>query len=160
MNIQVASNFERLIFDASKPFKLEGKIASAMHEFERTNTLKLDQSIHQHIKQDFTAYQVSDEQTLQTIAQIFTQTGEILDPHTAIGIEATNQFIASKNYQQEPVITLATAHPAKFPDAVLQAKLTQPQLPNFLQNLFDLPEKYQVINNNIEEVKTYINSQI
>jgi threonine synthase len=160
MNIQVASNFERLIFDASKPFKLEGKIASAMHEFERTNTLKLDQSIHQHIKQDFTAYQVSDEQTLQTISQIFTQTGEILDPHTAIGIEATNQFIASKNYQQEPVITLATAHPAKFPDAVLQAKLTQPQLPNFLQNLFDLPEKYQVINNNIEEVKTYINSQI
>ena len=159
MNIQVASNFERLIFDVAKTHKLENSIFSAMQEFERTNILKLNPEIQKSITADFVGFEVSDSATIATILQAYQQTGEVLDPHTAIGFEAALQFIKSKHYKQEPVITLATAHPAKFPDAILQAKMPEPKLPNCLQNLFDLPEKYTILENNLEVVKQFIASK-
>jgi len=159
MNIQVASNFERLIFDVAKTYKLENSIALAMQDFERINILKINPEIQKSIATDFIGYEVSDSATIAAIIQAHQQTGEVLDPHTAIGFEASLQFIKSKYYKQEPVITLATAHPAKFPDAILQAKMPEPKLPNFLQNLFDLPEKYTILENNLELVKQFIASK-
>jgi threonine synthase len=159
MNIQVASNFERLIFDVAKTYKLENSIALAMQDFERINILKINPEIQKSIATDFIGYEVSDSATIAAIIQAHQQTGEVLDPHTAIGFEASLQFIKSKHYKQEPVITLATAHPAKFPDAILQAKMPEPKLPNFLQNLFDLPEKYTILENNLELVKQFIASK-
>jgi len=159
MNIQVASNFERLIFDVAKTHKLENSIGLAMQEFERTNHLKLNETIQRTISADFVGFEVSDATTISAIQQAYQQTSEVLDPHTAIGFEATLQFMNSKHYKKEPVITLATAHPAKFPDAILQAKMPEPKLPNFLHNLFDLPEKYTVLDNNLEEVKQFIASK-
>ena len=159
MNIQVASNFERLIFDVAKTRKLENSIALAMQDFERTNILKINSEIHKSITDDFIGFEVSDSATLAAILQAYQQTSELLDPHTAIGFEATLQFMKTAHYKQEPVITLATAHPAKFPDAILQAKMPEPKLPNFLQNLFDLPEKYTILENNLETVKQFIASK-
>jgi threonine synthase len=159
MNIQVASNFERLIFDVAKSRKLENSIGVAMQEFERTNTLTLNEEIHKAISQDFIGFNISDEATILSIQQAYIQTSEVLDPHTAIGFESSLQFINSKHYTQEPIVTLATAHPAKFPDAIVQAKMPEPKLPHFLQNLFEMPEKYDILENSLEAVKQFIASK-
>ncbi len=160
MNIQVASNFERLLFDAHKANKIEHKLADLMHEFNRTGILNIENQVHQFIKKDFCAYKIDDEKTIASIQKYFQKTGEILDPHTAIGTIATEQFFHNPEYRGEIVVTLATAHPAKFPEAVKQAGINCVALPNFLKDLFTLQEKFTVLNNNLEEVKNFISSKI
>jgi threonine synthase len=160
MNIQVSSNFERLLFDAYKEQKSEEKIAEMMKEFERVGALKADYEILQNIKKDFDSYAVDDEKTAQKISEVFTQTGEILDPHTAIGVAASNKFVTSQNYRGELVVTLATAHPAKFPEAVIAATGKNPELPNFMKDLFSREEKMTVIEKNIDAVKQFISARI
>jgi len=160
MNIQVASNFERLIFDSLKTHKIENKTPEIIHEFIRTGSLKLPDEIHKTIKKDFCAYKIDDEQTILSIKKYFEKTHEILDPHTAIGTIASEQFIASPHYRGESVITLATAHPAKFPSAIESAEIPQPQLPRFLNDLFIRPERFSVLENNLEIVKNFISNKI
>jgi len=160
MNIQVASNFERLLYDAHKANKQEQKLPDLMHEFNRTGILNIENQVHQFIKKDFCAYKIDDEKTITSIQKYFQQTGEILDPHTAIGTIATEQFFHNPEYRGEIVVTLATAHPAKFPEAVKQAGINCVALPNFLKDLFTLQEKFTVLNNNLEEVKNFISSKI
>jgi threonine synthase len=160
MNIQVASNFERLLFDTYRNLKQENKFADLMHEFERIHELKVSSEIHKKIQENFLAYSISDEKTKQAIKKFYEQTGEILDPHTAIGAIASEEFIASKNYQGEIVITLATAHSAKFPDAVISSKVGEPKLPNFLSDLHSKKEKFDVIKNHLETVKNYISLRV
>ncbi len=156
MNIQVASNFERLLFDNYRHFKQDHKLAEIMHEFERTQILKVDDEIHKKIQQDFLAYSIDDEKTKNAIKKFYDETGEILDPHTAIGAIASEEFIASKNYQGEIVVTLATAHSAKFPDAVISADVPKPKLPNFLSDLLSKKERFEVIKNHLDSIKDYI----
>jgi threonine synthase len=160
MNIQVSSNFERLIFDSHKERKLEEKVPLLMHEFEKTGILKIDEEVLKNIRQNFDAYSVDDATTQKTIKEFFEKTGEILDPHTAIGAHAAQKFIAGKNYAGELVVTLATAHPAKFPDAVIAAGSPEPALPNFLKNLTSRKEKFEVIENNVELVKKFISARV
>ncbi len=160
MNIQVSSNFERLLFDAYKAQKLENKMPELMKEFERTGFLSVDAEIMQNIKKDFSSYAFDDEQTLTTIKEIFAQTSELLDPHTAIGVAASKQFIKEQRYEGELVVTLATAHPAKFPDAVVQATKKHPDLPNFLKDLFARSEKMEILQNDVESVKQFISQKI
>lgn len=160
MNIQVSSNFERLLFDAHKEQKSENKMPELMHEFERTGALKVSDEILKNIQKDFSAFCVDDETTKKTIKNIFDKTGEILDPHTAIGVCASQEFIASKNYDGELVVTLATAHPAKFPDAVIDSGAPKPALPNFLKNLFKDEEKFEVIDNNLDSVQKFISNRV
>ena len=114
----------------------------------------------QNIKKDLDSYAVDDEKTAQKISEVFTQTGEILDPHTAIGVAASNKFVTSQNYRGELVVTLATAHPAKFPEAVIAATGKNPELPNFMKDLFSREEKMTVIEKNIDAVKQFISARI
>lgn len=160
MNIQVASNFERLLFDSYRNFKKDLKVNELMHEFERTHLLKVSDEVHKKIQQDFSAYCIDDDLTGQTLKKYFDKTSEILDPHTAIGVCATEKFMASENYQGEIVITLATAHPAKFSDAVEKSIAQKPQLPNFLNDLMNKKEQFEVIINNLETVKNYITQRV
>lgn len=160
MNIQIASNFERLLFDTHRFFKQEHKIASMMQEFERTHKLNVGDDIHKKIQQDFTAYCIDDNITKKAIFDFYQQTGEILDPHTAIGAVASQKFMASTDYQGEIVVTLATAHPAKFPDAITTSNVAKPNLPNFLKDLLSKEEKFTVIQNNLETVKNFITKNI
>ena len=160
MNIQVASNFERLLFDSYKTHKIEHEVFGLMNEFNRSGILKIDNLIHKTIIKDFDAFKINDEETLHSIEKFYHKSGEVLDPHTAIGALACEKYMASTDYIQEPVITLATAHPAKFPEAIAKTSIKEAKLPNFLQNLFDLPERYTILGNNLEEVKKFISSQI
>jgi threonine synthase len=160
MNIQVSSNFERLLFDTHRIHKMENKMPELMANFEKLGALKVEDEILKTIRQDFDSYSVDDEATKKTITEFFIKTGEILDPHTAIGVYAAEEFMAGKNYCDELVITLATAHPAKFPDAVISAGVSEPKLPNFLKTLFELEEKFTIIENNLDAVKEFIADKI
>ena len=160
MNIQVSSNFERLLFDAHKEQKLEENLPILMKEFERTHSLKVNEKILKNIQKDFDSYAVDDQKTEQTISETFEKTGEIIDPHTAIGVKAAQEFIASKNYNGELVVIMATAHPAKFPDAVIAAKAPNPVLPIFLKDLFEKKERFEIIENNLDAVKKFISKMI
>ena len=160
MNIQVSSNFERLLFDAYKTIGNPKGLANLMKEFEATGSLKVEPQILENIKRDFISYSVTDSETCDVIKKLYDQTGETIDPHTAVGISATNQYIQSKDYEKEPVITLATAHPAKFPEAIEKAELEPAKLPKFLSNLMTKKEKMIILENNFDDIKDFILQKI
>ncbi len=160
MNIQVSSNFERLLFDAYKEEKSEEKLAELMKEFERVGSLKADAEVLKKIKIDFDSYAFSDDETLTKIGEIFHRTGEVLDPHSAIGVAASNEFVKNKSYDGELVVTLATAHPAKFPESVIEATGKTPELPSFMSDLFSTTERMEIIINNVDSVKKFISEKI
>ena len=160
MNIQVASNFERLIYDALKAQKIEQKTPELINNFSRTGSLEMPSEVHQSIKKDFCAYKINDAQTIDAIKKYFHETHEILDQHTAIGTLASEKFMQHKDYRGEPIITLATAHPAKFPSANIEAKIPPAKLPNFLSDLFERKEQFTILDNNLEIVKKFISAKI
>ena len=160
MNIQVSSNFERLIFDTHKTQGLEKNMPKLMSEFERNGSLDIADNIWKNIKKDFTAYAATDEQTKEVMKNVFSETAEVLDPHSAIGIFASREFIKSDEYNGETVVTLATAHPAKFPDAVIDSGIPSPELPKFLEGLFSDKEKFEIIGNDINLVKEFITKRV
>lgn len=153
MDIQVSSNFERLLFD------LYGKDANAIHglmgSLKQSGSFALSAEAHQSLKKEFKAHAVDDETTLKTIRELYESTGEILDPHTAVGVKAARETARESG---SPVVTLATAHPAKFPDAVEKAIGIRPALPPHLADLFEKKEKTQSLPADAELVKSYIQS--
>ncbi|MCE3254760.1 MAG: thrC [Rickettsiaceae bacterium] len=160
MNIQVSSNFERLLFDYYKTAGKSEKLADLMKEFEKTGTLKADEEILENIRKDFESYSISDQNTCELIKQLHQETGETIDPHSIVGVGAARKYIESKNYSGEPVVILATAHPAKFPEAIEKAGLSPAKLPEFLSGLMDKKERMVVLENNIDDVKSFIYEKI
>jgi len=160
MNIQVSSNFERLLFDTYKTQRSEEKLPELMAEFERTGFLKVSDEVLRIIQKDFEAFSCDDENTKKIINEIFKNTGKTLDPHSAIGVYAAHKFFEGKNHNNEFVVSLATAHPAKFPEAVVSAGAPEPKLPTFLKDLMTREENFSVIKNNLEEVKQFIAERI
>lgn len=160
MNIQVSSNFERLLFDFYKTNGNAKELAVLMKEFERTGSLKVDPQILKSIKQEFASFSIDDEETCKLIKELYKETGETIDPHSVIGIGAGRKYIASSDYDGEPVITLATAHPAKFPEAITKASLQSAQLPEFLSGLMTKKEKMVILENNLDEIKEFISERI
>ncbi len=160
MNIQVSSNFERLLFDIHKDLKSEKKLAKLMQNFEQTGALKVEEEILERIKKTFAAYAIDDAETKKTIAKTYHETAEIVDPHTAIAIAASKKFMQSNLYEGEFVVNLATAHPAKFPDAITDSGAPQPLLPSFLQDLFTRKERYEILANDLSLVTNFIAKNI
>ena len=160
MNIQVSSNFERLLFNAYQDSGNPKELSILMKEFERTGSLKVEPQILVKIRKDFDSYSIDDEATCQLMKQIHFETGETLDPHTAIGIGASRKYMEGKEYDGEPVVTLATAHPAKFPEAIEKAGIEPAKLPLFLSDLMNKEEKMVVLENNLDEVKNFISKTI
>lgn len=159
MNIQVSSNFERLLYDSHKEHKLESEMPQLMTNFEKTGSLKVADNVLKSIQDNFCSFAADDETTKKQIKTSYDNTGEIIDPHSAIGIFAAEEFSKTKDYKQELIVTLATAHPAKFPDAVIDAKAPKPTLPHFLKNLFEEKEQFEILDNNLDEVKKFIGSR-
>ncbi len=157
MDIQVSSNFERLLFD------LHGRdgnqLRHLMQCFRAEQSLTLAPAIHAKLKAEFDAYAVTDAETTAAIRSIFEQTEEILDPHTAVGVAATRRYRA-EHAGHEPVITLATAHPAKFPDAVKAATGLHPALPPHMADLFERNERFTSLDNSAEAVQKFIESML
>jgi threonine synthase len=151
MDIMVSSNFERLLFD------LHGRDGHAVKELLE-NASKGPVSIEdyrwKHARQLFDSDAVDDKATCETIREVFDQNEYLLDPHTAIGVRAARNC---RRDSSVPMITLGTAHPAKFPDAIAEAGLTiKPQLPLHMADLFEREERYTVLDNDKAKVQDFM----
>jgi threonine synthase len=141
MDIQVSSNFERLLWEASGR---DGEaVADLIAELRSTGRVEVPKRWRDYISADFDGVRLDDDGTLAEIARIHEQTEQLIDPHTAVGTHAA----AGLDRSTTPVITLGTADPAKFPDAVEQATGHRPELPPRLAEILGRPEHYDVIGN-------------
>jgi threonine synthase len=155
MDIQVASNFERALFEASgrDPVWLSG----AMDAFARDRKLPLPPKVLGDLRARYSAARCDDQQTLETIRRVHTQTGRLVDPHTAVGLHAAYQM---RETGAGPWVVLATADPAKFPDAVQRATGTIPPLPQRLAGLYEGLEKFTVLGNDKALVRAHIEAKL
>jgi threonine synthase len=153
MDIQVSSNFERLLFE------MNGRDGSAtagqLERFRASGSLAVDDATFEHwIAPTFRAGRASDHDTLATMRQVFESTGMQIDPHTAVGVKAAREHME----EGVPMLTLATAHPAKFPDAVERATGLRPVLPEHLSDLLDRPERTVDLPNDLAAVEDFVAS--
>jgi threonine synthase len=136
MDIQVSSNFERVLFYAYGQDAVE--VTNLMTAL-KTGGFALRQDAYNFLRQTFASGDCSERATLDTISQTFATTGEVLCPHSAVGVHVANDHLCDM-----PMITLATAHPAKFPDAVERATGQPPLLPLRMGDLFNRPERERI----------------
>lgn len=149
MDIQIASNFERYLY------YLYGEDAQrtslVMQKFAYTKKLIFSEEELKRVQRDFLSRSVNQEETLQTIKEFYTETGYLLDPHTAVGVRAGLTFI-----DERPMICLATAHPAKFPEVVSEAIGQSFSLPEEIERLKSQPQKFEVLEKDKEAVRNYL----
>ncbi|TBR43506.1 threonine synthase [Marinomonas agarivorans] len=150
MDIMVSSNFERLLFDA---YGRDGESVKALMAQFNSGGVELEAKAWNFINSHFDSYKVDDKRTCEVIAQVFAETEYLLDPHTAIGLESARACWRDKSV---PMITLATAHPVKFPAAVEKAGCETPVLPDHMQDLFERQESYEVLANDLEQVQAFV----
>ncbi len=151
MDIQVSSNFERLLFDL---YDRRGPaVAETMTRFRDKGVYEVGGNAMEAARKLFSAYRLSDPQTLAMIAEVRKRTGEIVDPHSAIGIAGPWKH---RQVGSEPTVVLATAHPAKFPDAVEQAIGLRPGLPAALADLFAREERCAALPNQAAALQAYM----
>lgn len=150
MDIVVSSNFERLLFDV---YDRDGAVLADLMTRMSSETVELDAERMARVRELFDSYAVSDDVTCQTIREVHDESGYLLDPHTAIGVRAAR---ACRRNPQHPMITLGTAHPVKFADAVRKAGLETPALPHHLTGLFEREERCDVLENKLEALQSYV----
>jgi threonine synthase len=150
MDIQISSNFERLLFEANG--RDASKVRAAMESLKQSNGFSISEEAQKFIKKDFRAGRASEKQVAETIRKTLADTGYLLDPHTAIGA-----FVAEKNERpSSPMVTLATAHPAKFPAAVKSASGIDPALPTWLAGLMTREERFDILDPELKAVESFI----
>ncbi|WP_396589415.1 threonine synthase [Bermanella sp. R86510] len=152
MDIAVSSNFERLLFDL---YDRDGKVlANLMARMTaKEDGVSLQEDKLAKARQIFDSYACDETQTVETMQTVFEETGYLLDPHTAIGVKAARE---TRRNPHIPMITLGTAHPVKFEDAVKQAGFTMPELPHHLTDLMDREERFHVLKADLKEVQAFI----
>jgi threonine synthase len=151
MDIVVSSNFERLLFDC---YDRDGAaIAQLMAQLQNSD-VSISDAAFANVHKLFDSYTVNDQQTIKTIADVFDKTQYLLDPHSAVGVESAR---AVRRRNDIPMVTLATAHPAKFPDAVMAAGYPhKPDLPHHMEDLFEREERFQVLPNDLSVVQEFV----
>ncbi|HEV8078735.1 MAG TPA: threonine synthase [Marinobacter sp.] len=151
MDIMVSSNFERLLFDLHGR---DGHAVKTLLEDATKGPVSIDDFRWKQARSLFDSSAVSDKDTCDTIREVFQQNEYLLDPHTAIGVHAAR---SCRRDASIPMITLGTAHPAKFPDAVAASGVNaKPELPAHMADLFEREEAYTVLDNNIADVQGFI----
>jgi threonine synthase len=135
MDIQVSSNFERALFDAYG--RDAGAVSQLMDELTADKGFSISQGALQMLRDTFTSGRASENETSAMMSEIYHATGEVLCPHSAVGVKVARENLAGAS----PMVTLATAHPAKFPDAVEAAIGQRPALPSRMADLYDRPER-------------------
>jgi len=155
MDITVSSNFERLMFD------LYDRDAAAIDHLMRdfsSGAVQLSDAAMMQARSLFSSHCVSDDDTAAEIAEVWSRCGYLLDPHSAIGTRAAR---VCRREASQPMVTLATAHPAKFPEAVLRSGVaTHPELPPHLADLFDREERFVVLPNDLAQVQEHMASHL
>ena len=153
MDIQIASNFERLIYDLNDCD--DAQTINAMNDIREKGKYTIDQERLNKINTDFLSSKMSEEEVLETIKKVYDKFDIVLDPHSAIGYGAFDKVNLSGNN-----IVLATAHPCKFPDAIKNAINLKAELPKELMYIMSEKENYDIIDNNIDKVKQHIKERI
>ena len=153
MDIQIASNFERLIYDLNDCD--DDKTISVMKDIREKGKYIIDQERLNKINTDFLSSKMSEEEVLETIKKVHEKFDIVLDPHSAIGYGAFDKVNLSGNN-----IVLATAHPCKFPDAIKNAINLKAELPKELMYILSEKENFDIIDNNIDKVKQHIKERI
>ena len=151
MDIQVSSNLERLLFEL---IGHDGpRIAELMAQFRGEGTVTFPPELLGAVSESFSGSRWSDEETLAEMRATFEATGRVVDPHTAVGLAAAR---SAPRDPDVPMVVLATAHPAKFPDAVEEAVGVRPALPAHLSDLFDRTEHVDELPNDLSAVQAYV----
>jgi threonine synthase len=152
MDIQVSSNFERLLFEA---YGRDGAaVRRLMASLAQSRAFAIAPEPLARIRQDFAAEAVGENAVVAEIAATWTEAGYLLDPHSAVGVRAARALLAEE--PNTPVVALATAHPAKFPDAVERATGLRPPLPPHLADLMERRERFTVLPNEQAAVEAFI----
>ncbi len=150
MDIQLASNFERYLY-----YLLDGntaRVRQCMADFAATGKLDFDASLQERVGRDFLSGSATRSETLATIREFYQATGYVLDPHTAIGVKVGKEQAGGEC----PLICLATAHPAKFGDAVQEAIGTSPQMPESLSGIEQRDRRCEIIDATTDEVRRFV----
>jgi threonine synthase len=151
MDIQLASNFERLIYYINNS---DSEITTDIMKKIKKNSYLIDKSSLEIIQKDFLSESCNKEETLSIIKKNYEENNKILDPHTAVGLGA------AKKLSLNDCVVLSTAHPCKFPDAINNAINKHVKLPEELEHLLDKDENFKVLKNNTEEVKQFIKKEV
>ncbi len=152
MDIQVSSNFERALFDA---YGRDGAAVAALMAELKAGGFTISQGALQMLRDTFASGRCSEQETMATIHRTFGETGELLCPHGAVGVK-----VAEEHLGDVPMITLATAHPAKFPDAVEMASGLRPALPLRMGDLFQRPERVTRVPNDLGALQSLVRERI
>ena len=150
MDIQISSNFERLLFEASG--RNAQSVRAAMDGLKQSGSFEIEAATLKAIRRDFRTARASEKQVADTIRATLADAGYLADPHTAIGVFVAKKFEKSDS----PMVTLSTAHPAKFPAAVKKASGIDPALPLWLAGMMDKPERFDTLDAEIKAVQAHI----
>ena len=155
MDIMISSNFERLLFDL---YDRDGAAIERLMADAKGGNMYLDDAAIIELRKLFFSYKCDDRHLLSVISSVYRDSGYLIDPHTAIGLEAARKCRISDEF---PMVALATAHPAKFPEAIRKAGFADgPKLPEHMSDLFELKEKFIVLENKRTDVENFINEAI
>ena len=157
MDIQISSNFERLLFDMLG--RDGAAVAGLMDDLAQTQRFTVPDDALASVSGLFGAQRADRAQTLETMRDVHAKTGMLMDPHTAIGVSAALSDRAD-HPSDTPMVVLGTAHPAKFPDAVEQATGVRPPLPEHLADLYERDEKYDVLPNDLAAVQAHVRDRV
>lgn len=151
MDIQVSSNFERLLFEASG--RDSAMVRGLMASLAQSGRFVLPDAVLAQIREDFDAGRADEAETRAEIRAAWRESGDLIDPHTAVALAVAERDNAESKI---PDIVLSTAHAAKFPDAVEAACGTRPQLPVWLDGLMSRPEQITVVRNDLAEIERFV----
>ncbi len=155
MDIQVSSNFERLLFDV---YDREGDaVTQLMDDLKDKGAFTLSQGALGRLREEFDSGRASEEETAATITRTAQTTGQVVCPHTAVGLKVAGE---QRGDLAVPMVTLATAHAAKFPDAVEKATGQHPALPPHMADLFDRPERITRVANDLSAIEILIRERL
>ena len=153
MDIQVSSNFERALFYA---YGQDGAAVAQLMDELSSGGFNVSQGAMEALRESFSSGRASEDETLATIAATLDSSTELLCPHSAVGVKVAEE----QRDPATPMITLATAHPAKFPDAVERASGIRPPLPPRMADLYDRSERVSRIDNDLAAIETHIKGHI
>ncbi|MEM9970355.1 MAG: threonine synthase [Pseudomonadota bacterium] len=150
MDIQVSSNFERLLFDALD--RDGAAVATLMSSLKQSGGFSIPDAARKYMRATFDADSASEDETREEIKTALSENGELVCPHTAVGLDVAKTHLDIAT----PMVTLATAHPAKFPDAVEDATGIRPPLPNHMADLYERSERLTQVGNDLAEIQALI----
>ena len=159
MDIQVSSNFERLLYEINE--RDTDKVKQQMKEFKKYGNFEITKNQLEKINNLFSAYMISDEETLEIINKVYTDYNYILDPHSAIGYGAAQKALDNNIISKDmSVISLACAHPAKFPEIISKSINVMPKKPFHLENIMSSKEYFNIMDPSINDVQNFIKSNM